>query len=48
MFNYTFPIALILLQDEGKEYIYGIDYIEDENIKKEFRNSDKIFDIIKT
>ena len=45
-FNYTSPIALILLQEDGKEYIYGINYIEDENIKKEFKNSKVIFDII--
>ena len=45
-FNYTSPIALILLQEDGKEYIYGINYIEDENIKKEFKNSKAIFDII--
>ena len=47
MFNYLFPIALIISKDDnGKEYIYGANYIQEEEIKKKFRNSETIFDII--
>ena len=47
MFNYSSPIALIISQDDnGTEYIYGANYIQDDEIKKKFRNSETIFDII--
>ena len=45
-FKIMFPIGLNISLVNGKEYIYGVNYIEDEDIKKSFRNYEDIFNII--